>query len=381
MRLAFFFILINAVFDLPGGIPLAWAESGFKAEHLNHVTVEASAPGYKEALYYSMLDTKERTVQCRLCPKKCTVAEGAQGFCRARENRDGKLYSLGYGFPCAVHVDPIEKKPFFQVMPKTLSFSLAAAGCNFRCQNCQNWQISQISPKESQNLKLSPEEIIKLAGEKECRSVAFTYTEPMIFYEYMLDICRLAKKAGLHTVCHSNGSINPEPLRELCPVLDAANIDLKGFNRDFYRNNCGGELDDVLSTLLVLHEQKVWIEITNLVIPGMNDDLELIRKMCEWIRDNLGTDVPLHFSRFYPCYRLTSMTPTPVSTLTKARGIAKKAGLKFVYIGNVPGNEAENTICPKCGKILIKRAGYEILEMNIEEGKCKYCKEKIPGIW
>jgi pyruvate formate lyase activating enzyme len=329
--------------------------------------------------YFTSLEGGE--VQCELCPKRCRVSKGERGFCRVRENRDGKYYSLVYGNPCAVNLDPIEKKPFFHVLPSTTSFSLATVGCNFQCKFCQNWEISQAFPEDVYSYDVPPEMIVKKAEEVGARSIAYTYVEPTIFYEYMMDIGQRAKKAGLLNVCHSNGFINPEPLRNLCKVMDAANIDLKGFTEEFYHHLCSGELNPVLETLKTIRKEKVHLEITNLVIPTQNDDLSIMKEMCLWVKKELGTDTPIHFSRFYPLYKLRSLPPTPVSTLEKARSMALSCGLEYVYIGNVPGHEGENTFCPKCKKLLIHRTGYMIGENHLKGGKCKYCGKPIPGIW
>jgi len=320
-------------------------------------------------------------IQCELCPRRCRVSKGKRGFCRVRENRDGNYYSLVYGNPCAIHLDPIEKKPLFHVLPSTTSFSLATAGCNFQCKFCQNWEISQASPEDVYNYDVSPELIIKKAKEMGAHSVAYTYVEPTIFYEYMADICSLGKKAGLLNVTHSNGFINQTPLRDLCKVMDAANIDLKGFTEAFYQELCGGELNPVLETLKTLKREKVHLEITNLIIPTKNDEMSVIKEMCLWIKKELGADTPIHFSRFYPLYKLKTLPPTPISTLEKARAVALSAGLEYVYIGNIPGHEGEHTFCQKCKKMIIQRTGYMVGEINVKGGKCKYCGKPIPGIW
>ena len=278
----------------------------------------------------------------RPLPKALPRPKRETGRCRVRENRDGKYYSLVYGAPCAIHLDPIEKKPFFHVLPASQSFSMATAGCNLQCKFCQNWEISQASPEEVYSYDVPPDLAVKKAKEMGARSIAYTYVEPTIFYEYMLDIGLLAKKAGLLNVCHSNGFINPEPLRNLCKVMDAANIDLKGFTETFYRDLCNGELSPVLETLKTLKKEKVHLEITNLVIPTMNDEMSVVKEMCLWIKKELGPDTPVHFSRFYPLYKLRSLPPTPVSTLDKVRAVALSAGLEYVYVGNIPGHEAEN---------------------------------------
>jgi pyruvate formate lyase activating enzyme len=322
-----------------------------------------------------------RRVQCHLCPRMCIVAEGQRGYCGVRENREGKYYSLVYGNPCAVHVDPIEKKPFYHVLPASTSFSLATAGCNFRCKFCQNWEISQTRPEETYNYDLPPERIVALAKQAGSRSIAYTYVEPTIFYEYMYDTASLAQKEGILNVCHSNGFINPGPLRELCKVLQAVNIDLKAFTEDFYGQMTQGRLAPVLETLKTFKREGVHLEITNLVIPTLNDDGEIVKKMCLWIKSELGADTPVHFSRFYPLHKLRNLPPTPVATLEKSRRIAQTAGLEYVYIGNVPGHEGEKTFCPQCQKVVIDRQGYSIREIHLDRGRCKYCGKRLPGIW
>jgi pyruvate formate lyase activating enzyme len=333
----------------------------------------------KEGLYYQKLDNQ--SVQCHICPRNCVIPSGKRGFCGVRENRQGTLYALSYGKLVAVHIDPIEKKPLFHFLPSSTAFSIATAGCNLRCKFCQNWEISQRTPDEVEYVYIEPQDLVKKAKESGSLTIAYTYTEPTIFYEYMLEAAKLAKKEGLRNIMHSCGYINEEPLRELVKYLDAANIDLKGFSDDFYVKMSEATLEPVLKTLKILKESGVHLEITNLVLTGYNDDPDLITKMCLWIKENLGADTPLHFSRFFPMYKLTNLNPTPVETLEKARQIALDCGLKYVYIGNLAGNPAENTYCPKCKKMLIERRGYFIVQNNIEDGKCKFCGEGIEGIW
>lgn len=334
----------------------------------------------KEAMFYEKIDDK--TIKCRLCPRNCMLSDGMVGFCRARESRNGKQYSLVYGNPTAVHVDPIEKKPLFHFLPATNAFSIATAGCNFRCKYCQNWQISQFSPEETTNYYLPPEEVVKKAVGYKCSTIAYTYTEPSIFYEYMLDTAKIAKIYGVKNIYHSNGSLNPEPTEELSLYLDAANIDLKGFTQEFYSKVAEGYLETVLNTLKILKKKGVWIEITNLVVPTLNDDLNKIKEMAIWIKENLGPDTPIHFSRFHPQYKLRNLPSTPVSTLEKAREIAMDIGLNFIYVGNVPGHIAESTYCPKCKKPVIWRRGYSILEINLDsQGRSKCCNYPIAGVW
>ncbi|MCM8804068.1 MAG: AmmeMemoRadiSam system radical SAM enzyme [Candidatus Omnitrophica bacterium] len=334
---------------------------------------------FKEATFYKKL--KDNLVQCFLCPKNCIIPPGKYGFCRARKNINGTLYSMGYSNPCSVAIDPIEKKPFFHFLPKTETFSIASSGCSLRCKFCQNWEISQYSPEETTNIYLPPEKVVEYAMKYKCPSIAYTYSEPVNFYEYMIDTAKIAKEKGIKNIVHTAGFINKEPLEKLCKYIDAVNVDLKGFNNEYYRNVCEGELNVILNTLKILKENNVWIEITNLVIPGYNDKYEEIRNMCLWIKNNLGDYIPLHFSRFHPMYLMRHIPSTPVETLEKAVKIAKEVGLKYVYIGNVAGSNYENTYCPKCSKLLIRRYGFSVLENNIVNGKCKFCKEKIEGIW
>ncbi len=335
--------------------------------------------GRIESPYYRRLADKE--IRCTLCPNQCRVAEGQRGQCRVRENLGGRYYSRVYGNPCAVHVDPIEKKPLFHVLPGTNSFSIATAGCNFSCQFCQNWEISQNVPEHTFNFHLPPEAVVRLAKKYGCPSVCSTYVEPTIFFEYMYHVGRLTRRPGLLNLCHSNGFINDKPQRDLAPFLDAACIDLKGFSPDFYRRVTGGELKPVLETLKRLRKLGKHVEVVNLVIPTLNDDLRLIGRMSRWILDHLGADTPVHFSRFYPQYKLRNLPPTPVPTLEKACLIARKTGLRYVYIGNVPGHEFESTYCPKCRRRIIYRVGYVIRDIKIKQGKCVYCGQAIAGIW
>lgn len=334
----------------------------------------------QQASHYQKLADGKGTVRCALCPRRCTLGQEESGFCRARRNLGGTLYSLGYALPCAIHVDPIEKKPFYQFHPKSTSFSLACAGCNLRCKFCQNWEISQRSPLETRNTFLPAGHVPAMAQLKGSRSVAFTYTEATTFFEYMLDTARANRKAGILSVYHSNGYINSAPLSELTPWLDAANIDLKGFSERFYSEVCDATLAPVLASLKQLRAAGVWIEITNLVIPGYNDTPEMIGAMARWLVDNLGADTPVHFSRFFPLYKMTAVPPTPVETLERARTLARKAGLRYVYIGNVPGHEANSTYCPKCGERVLKRSGFSILESTLKGHSCAVCGEKIAGV-
>jgi len=322
-----------------------------------------------------------RLIQCQLCPKACRLDEGERGDCRVRINIDGELKTLVYGNPCAAHIDPIEKKPLYHFKPSSLAFSIATAGCNLHCKYCQNWQISQSEPEETYNYNMPPEKVVSTAIGSGCKSIAYTYSEPIIFYEYTLDTSRIAHQQGIFNVLVTAGYINQKPLIELCQYTDAANIDLKGITDDFYKRMCSATLRPVLECIKTMIKQGVWVELTNLIIPTWNDKEKDIRLLCRWIMDNIGPDVPLHFSRFWPMHQLKNLPPTPIDTLNTAVEIAKQQGLHYVYIGNVPGHHSNNTYCPNDGTLLIKRRGYAIIENNVINGKCKFCGTKIPGIW
>jgi pyruvate formate lyase activating enzyme len=323
-----------------------------------------------------------RSVNCELCPRRCAIPDGKRGFCRARENRGGRLYSVVYGRPCSIARDPIEKAPFYHFLPGTDRLGIATAGCNQTCKYCQNWQISQVATEDLPHVPfISPDSMVSIARNLNLPTVCFTYSEPTVFFEYMYDIAVKARAAGLKSVVVTSGYINPEPLAELCRVVDAIKIDLKGFSADFYARVCGGQLQPVLDNLRLIRESGVHLEIVNLVVPTLNDSLDQIRAMCRWIGDNLGPDVPLHFTRFSPNYRLPNLPETPVATLEQAIAIARAEGLKYVYIGNVFGHPDDNTVCPKCGKLLIKRVGFDVVENNLRAGACPNCRTLIPGKW
>lgn len=351
----------------------------------------------KEALFWKTLkDTQE--VQCQLCPRFCVIKNGERGNCGTRTNMNGKLYSLVYGKPCSISIDPIEKKPFYHFIPSSKSLSIATTGCNLHCAHCQNYQISQTRFEDVPHLEASPEQIIEQAKTNQVKSISFTYTEPTVFYEYMFDIAKLAKRTETGKVsgapgipnsrakekikCNivSNGFINPEPLKKLIPYIKAANIDLKG-DAVFYEKICEAKIEPILETIKILKQKKVWLEITNLIIPGMNDNTEEIKKTVQWIKDNLGTDFPLHFSAFYPCYKLNNVPATQPEFLIKARIIAKQQGLRFVYTGNIQDEEGSTTFCPNCNFKLIIRRNFSVIENKIKRGKCPNCKTKIPGVW
>ncbi len=322
-----------------------------------------------------------KVVECLLCKRKCRLMEGQRGDCRARIHLDGKLQTLVYGKPCSVHIDPIEKKPLFHVLPATGSFSIATAGCNLHCKFCQNWQISQRTPEETQNYDLPPQDVVRQALKYGCQSIAYTYSDPVIFYEYMYDTAKIAQQHNLLNLMITAGYIEQQPLLDLCPYIDAANVDIKGITEEYYQKMSSAELQPVLDCNITMRKQGVWVELTNLIVPTWNDSEADIRKLCRWVVDALGPDVPLHFSRFWPMHQLKNLPPTPVETLTMAWEIARQEGIHYTYVGNVPGHDGNNTFCPTDGKLLIRRIGYSILENNIVDGKCKFCQTKIPGIW
>jgi len=322
-----------------------------------------------------------KIIECELCQRKCRLVNGQRGDCRVRINLDGKLKTLVYGNPCSVHVDPIEKKPLFHVLPQSGAFSIATAGCNLHCKYCQNWQISQRPPEETHNYDLPPEKVVSETIRTGCQSIAYTYSDPIIFYEYMMDTAKLAHQKKLLNLMVTAGYIEEKPLLELCPHINAANIDLKGITEEYYQKMCSAELKPVLNAIQIMKRENVWVELTNLIVPTWNDRPEDIRNLCRWIADHLGPDVPLHFSRFWPQHQLKNLPPTPLAAMNTAWDIAKKEGLHYVYVGNVPGHKGNSTFCPTDNKLLIERIGYRILRNHIVDGKCKFCRTDIPGIW
>jgi len=320
-------------------------------------------------------------VHCYLCSHHCRIREGKRGICGVRENIDGTLYSLIYGKLIASAVDPVEKKPLFHFLPGSKAYSIATVGCNFRCLNCQNYDISQMPRprKPVYGEEVATEEVVRGAKRFGCESIAYTYTEPTIFFEYAYDIAKLASKEEIKNIFVSNGYITEEALRTIAPCLDANNIDLKSFSDDFYRKTCGARLEPVLDAIRLHKELGIWIEITTLVIPTLNDSEENFRKIAGFLK-GLDEEIPWHISRFFPAYRLLDLPPTPIETLDRARRIGLEVGLKHVYQGNAPG-EAENTYCPTCGKMLIQRYGYQIVQFNLKGSRCPYCGSEIHGVW
>jgi pyruvate formate lyase activating enzyme len=356
----------------------------------------------KEAFHYLKLG---RNVQCKTCPNNCLLEPGDRSHCRNRVNKDGALYTMAYGNPCTFHVDPVEKKPLFHFLPGSKSFSLATSGCVFRCLNCQNWEISQKTPEETKDphgpafrlrpplpggitldelrrLSLFPEDVVAVTQALGCPSISYTYSEPTAYYEYAYDTCKLAREHKVKNVVVTCGSIEERSLRDLLQHVDAGHVDLKGFDDATYQKLNSGKLQPILNTLKTYQSMGVWFEVINLVVPTYTDNLEMIKRMCGWLADNLGPDQPLHFSRFQPQHKLTHLTPTPVDTLLKARDAARAAGLRYVYIGNVPGLEgAETTWCPNCKKAVVHRDIFAVTALNLDAGKCRFCGTKIAGVW
>jgi len=335
----------------------------------------ANLPAREGRLFEQLSD---KLVRCLVCPRRCVIKPGQRGFCRTRENREGKLYTLIYAETTSMAVDPIEKKPLFNFWPGSFIFSISTLGCSFTCPWCQNWQISQASPGEIVTEQVAPERVIELTKRYKCHSIAYTYNEPIIWFEYVLDTAQLAKKENILNVLVTNGFISLEALEVIAPFIDAANVDIKGFTEEFYRKYCSATLKGVLDATEAMVKKGIHVELTTLIVPGINDAPEEIKQLCQWVLTKLGPDVPLHFSQFYPMYKMSYMQPTPVSTLVRAREIALNEGLNYVYIGNVPGEKGENTYCPKCKTLLVERFGFEITKWNLtEEMQCPKCDTPI----
>lgn len=329
----------------------------------------------------SSFNHDETFVKCLLCAQGCVIKEGEHGRCRARMVVHGELKSLVYGRPIAIHIDPIEKKPFFHFLPGSQAYSLATAGCPLSCQFCQNWSISQAKPEDNDVTFVPPDEIVRGARANYSPIIAFTYNEPTVFTEYLTDIARLARKNGTRSVLVSCGFMNEAPLSEMCEVLDAIKIDLKGFSEDFYRKVCSAELKPVLRSIKQVSKTKVHLEIVNLVVPTLNDSEKMLSGLCDWIVGEIGADVPVHFTRFHPDYRLLNLPPTPISTLDHAREIAMSKGIHYAFVGNVPGDPGNSTYCPSCGKVVIGRSGFFVIENHLKNGRCEYCGREIAGVW
>ncbi|RLG21183.1 AmmeMemoRadiSam system radical SAM enzyme [Methanosarcinales archaeon] len=329
--------------------------------------------GEKEAMMWESLNGD---IRCNLCAHRCTVKKGGYGICRVRKNTDGKLYTLIYGLATSINVDPIEKKPLYHFYPSTLSYSMGTVGCNFRCAHCQNYTISQATIEQAYLRYVSPEVAVSDALSSDCISISWTYNEPTIWFEYTYDSAKLAHKHGLKTVYVTNGYITEEALREISPYLDAFRVDIKGGER-VYRELCKAKLEPVLESTRIAHELGMHVEVVNLVIPGYNDSEDDIIWLSKWVAEELSPDIPIHFTRFYPYYKMQDINPTPISTLEKAYKIAKENSINYPYIGNVMGHLYENTYCPSCGKLLIERVGYHV-NLFIQKPECPECGHPIP---
>jgi pyruvate formate lyase activating enzyme len=332
-----------------------------------------------EAKFYEKLQGKK--IKCKLCPRGCTVGDLERGYCGVRENRGGRYYTLVHSRVCAAHVDPIQKKPLFHYLPGTLAFSVATAGCNVNCKFCQNWDISQVRPEQVSADYIPPQQIAGLAKQYGCPTIAYTYSEPVVFSEYLMDAADAGHQAGIHSVVVSNGYMQEDALKTAYGKMDAVKIDLKAFSESYYRDVVAGELKPVLESLVTLRKMGKWTEIVYLVVPTLNDGDSELRGLASWIKTNLGKDVPLHFTQFHPEYLLKNLPITPVPTLERAKAIADAEGLHYVYIGNVPGHPAQNTYCPKCRRMLVERVGFTADQMLIRKGSCPFCGQPIPGIW
>lgn len=343
---------------------------------------EAQAAGSlsrREAQFYEKLPNKK--IRCKLCPRECVIDDRERGYCGVRENQNGAYYTLVHSRPCSIHVDPVEKKPLFHFYPGTLAFSMATAGCNVNCKFCQNWEISQVRPEQVRSAEVSPDQLARLARDNGCVSIAYTYSEPVVFYEYVYDTAAAGNALGIKSLVISNGYIQQEPLRKLCSQVAGIKVDLKAFSEKFYREVVNGELKPVLESLVTIRKQKTWLEIVYLVVPTLNDSDQEFRGLCQWIRRELGSDVPIHFTRFHPEYLLKNLPPTPLKSLERAKRIADAEGLNYAYIGNVPGHPAENTYCPGCKEVVIQRTGFTIRKMSLKKGACAKCGTPVAGRW
>jgi len=342
---------------------------------------KGAADPVKEALYYEKV--ADDVVRCTLCFKECRIAVKERGYCGNRENSDGTLYSLVYARPSALQLDPVEKEPCFHMLPGTTILCIGTAGCNYECRCCHNWHLSQFRIEQMEYYELPPEAIAGIAKRHGCMGVSFTYNEPTVFYEYMLDVMKACKAAGpFKTLFHTNGSLSAEPLAEILKITDAVTVDLKGFREELYQRHCTGRLEPTLKFMKTVKASGAHLEIVDLVIPTVSDNLDDIRAMCRWVKDELSDDTPIHFNRFYPSYKLLNLPPTPVSVLEKAHAIAvNDVGLKFVYVGNVPGHRYNSTYCPGCQKRLIDREHFRVRSCEVVKGRCRFCGRAIPGVW
>lgn len=336
------------------------------------------APAAPRAKYWAADGT---AVRCQLCANRCTIAPGGRGRCRVRENVGGELRSLSYGRPLAAHLDPIEKKPFYHFLPGATAYSFGTAGCPLRCQFCQNWQLSQASPGDYDVAWEAPDAIVAQTMRRGAPVIAFTYNEPTVFIEYALDIAAVARRRGLKSVMVSCGFMNEQPLADLCGALDAIKIDLKGFSDAFYKTVSSAALAPVLRSIGQIRRSGRHLELVNLVVPTLNDADAMMRGLVDWVMGELGPDVPLHFTRFHPDYQLRNLPPTPIATLERARALAMDRGLRYVYVGNVPGHPGNHTYCPGCRAVVIRRQDFFVVESNLKDGRCGACGRAIAGVW
>ena len=320
-------------------------------------------------------------IKCQLCAQGCTIRVSERGKCRQRINVNGELRTLSYGHPVTVHIDPIEKKPFYHFLPGSAAYSLATTGCPLSCKFCQNWEISQARPEDYESRFVQPADVAGAAASRDVPVIAFTYNEPTVFTEYLTDIARVARKRGTRCVMISCGFMNAEPLKEMCDVLAAIKIDLKGFDEEFYRSVCSAELRPVLRSIKQIAASGIHLEIVNLVVPTLNDSEKMVRALVDWVAGELGSDVPVHFTRFHPDYQLLNLPPTPVATLEHARDLAMARGLRYAFVGNVPDHPGNHTYCPNCGKAVIRRSAIFLVENSLKNGHCKFCGTAIAGTW
>ncbi|MGB5217135.1 MAG: AmmeMemoRadiSam system radical SAM enzyme [Smithella sp.] len=353
----------------------------FGETYLDEIIRNAPRARYWTPIKTSEFSKDETIIKCHLCANGCAISDGQRGRCRTRMNVKGELKSLVYGRPISIHVDPIEKKPLYHYLPGAAAFSLATAGCVLKCKFCQNWEISQSSPEDHPVAFTPPSRIVNAAHSSKAPVIAFTYNEPTVFTEYLTDIARDAKKQGIRCVMISCGFMNEAPLREMCNVLNAIKIDLKGFSDDFYRSACGARLQPVLRTIKQIAKSGIHLEIVNLVVPTLNDSDKMMKGLIDWILGEIGPDVPVHFTRFHPDYQLLNLPPTPAATLQRAYDLAMSRGMHYPYVGNVPGHPGNHTYCPQCRKIVVERQGFFITGMNVKDGRCQFCKQKIAGVW
>ncbi len=357
--------------EFPASLAAAPLSSGARKQDDAQFTVEAK--------FYQKLPNKK--IKCKLCPRECTVGDRERGYCGVRENRGGTYYSLVHSRVCAAHVDPVEKKPLFHYLPGTLAFSLATAGCNVNCKFCQNWDISQSRPEQVPADYMPPQRVAELAKQFDCPTIAYTYSEPVVFSEFLMDAADAGHAAGIRSIVVSNGYMQQEALKAAYGKMDAVKIDLKAFTESYYRDVVTGQLKPVLDSLVALRKMDKWTEIVYLVVPTLNDGDAGFQGLARWIKTNLGLDVPLHFTQFHPEYLLKDLPITPVPTLERAKAIADAEGLHYVYIGNVPGHPAQNTYCPKCSKMLVERVGFTASQVLVRNNCCPFCQHPIPGVW